>query len=283
MSDDAPDPRDWIGRTETVSDTISPTAVLRMSRTLDRDDPDPQEGDPLPPCWHWLFFAPAARPADIGHDGHPAKGGFLPPIPFPRRMWAGSRIRFDRPLRVGERATRRSEIADVAFKQGRSGRLGFVAVRHVYGGSGGPAIVEEQDIVYREPPAGGNAAPPPEPPAGTAAFGREIVPDPVMLFRYSALTFNGHRIHYDHPYVTGVEGYPGLIVHGPLIATLLVDLVRRHVPGADVARFRFRGLRPTFDTGPFRVNGFRHGDEVALWSLDNGGAVAMTAELTLRP
>ena len=155
MTQGSPDPRDWIGRTETVTDTITPTSVFRMSRTLDRDDPEPREGDPLPPCWHWLYFAPAAQPADIGHDGHPAKGGFLPPIAYPRRMWAGSRIRFDRPLRVGDRAARRSEIADVVFKEGRTGRLGFVTVRHTYSGSEGPAIAEEQDIVYREPPAGG--------------------------------------------------------------------------------------------------------------------------------
>lgn len=282
MTRDDPDPRDWIGRTETVTDTITPTSVLRMSRTLDRDDPEPNEGDPLPPCWHWLYFAPAAAPADIGHDGHPAKGGFLPPIPYPRRMWAGSRIRFDRPLRVGDRATRHSEIAEVVFKEGRTGKLAFVTVRHSFSGSDGPAIFEEQDIVYREPPAGGNVAPPPVEPPGDAEIGREIRADPVMLFRYSALTFNGHRIHYDQPYVTGVEGYPGLIVHGPLIATLLVDLVRRNLPDADVERFRFRGLRPTFDTGPFSVNGFRDGDTYTLWSLDNAGAVAMTARLSLR-
>ncbi len=283
MMDGAPDPRDWIGRTETASETITATSVFRMSRTLDRDDPEPAEGDPLPPCWHWLYFAPAAMPADIGHDGHPAKGGFLPPIPYPRRMWAGSRIRFDKPLRVGDRATRTSEIADIAFKEGRTGKLGFVTVRHIYAGGDGPAITEEQDIVYREPPAGGNVAPPPQEPPGAAEIEREIVADPVMLFRYSALTFNGHRIHYDQPYVTGVEGYPGLIVHGPLIATLLVDLARRNVPDADVAQFRFRGLRPTFDTGPFPVKGFREGDDFTLWSLDNGGAVAMIAHLTLRP
>lgn len=286
MAEDLPDPRNWIGRTETAADTIDPTSVFRMSRTLDRDDPEPEEGDPLPPCWHWMFFAPAARPAEIGHDGHPAKGGFLPPIPYPRRMWAGSRIRFDRPLRVGDRATRHSEIADIAFKEGRTGKLGFVTVRHTYSGSDGPAIFEEQDIVYREPPAGGpnggNVAPPPQDPPGQAEIEREVVAGPVMLFRYSALTFNGHRIHYDRPYVTGVEGYPGLIVHGPLIATLLVDLVRRNLPGADVAQFRFRGLRPTFDTGPFMVRGIREGDAFSLWSLDNGGAVAMTARLALR-
>jgi len=282
MTTPSPDPRDWIGRTETASETITTTSVYRMSRTLDRNDPEPAVGDPLPPCWHWMYFAPAALPADIGHDGHPAKGGFLPPIPYPRRMWAGSRITFERPLRIGDPAIRRSEIADVTFKEGRTGKLGFVTVRHTYSDTQGAAVVEEQDIVYREPPVGENVAPPPQDPPGTPDMEREINADPVMLFRYSALTFNGHRIHYDHPYVTGVEGYPGLIVHGPLIATLLVDLVRRNVADADVAQFRFRVLRPTFDTSPFRVCGIRDGKTFSLWSLDNGGAMAMQASLTLR-
>lgn len=279
---DRPDPRDWIGRTETASEMVTTTSVFRMSRTLDRPDPDPKDGDPLPPCWHWMYFAPAVPPAELGHDGHPAKGGFLPPIPYPRRMWAGSRLTFDKPLRVGEMATRLSEIADVTFKEGRTGKLGFITVKHTYSGSDGPAIIEEQDIVYREPPAGENAAPPPQDPPGEAEIERQIDADAVMLFRYSALTFNGHRIHYDHPYVTGVEGYPGLVVHGPLIATLLVDLVRRSVADADVAAFRFRGLRPTFDTTPFAVKGIRDDNDFTLWSTDNGGAMAMKASLTLR-
>lgn len=285
--DAAPDPTDWIGRTETASEMITTTSVYRMSRTLDRDDPAPKAGDPLPPCWHWLYFAPAVLPADIGPDGHPAKGGFLPPIAYPRRMWAGSRISFLKPLRVGETASRRSEIANVTFKEGRTGKLAFVTVKHTFGGAedgvvDDPAIIEEQDIVYREPPAGANTAPPPQALPGPPAFEREINADPVMLFRYSALTFNGHRIHYDHPYVTEVEGYPGLIVHGPLIATLLVDLVRRSVADADIATFSFRGLRPTFDTGRFKVQGFRDGDVCTLWSLDNGGHLAMSARVGLR-
>lgn len=278
----APDPTDWIGRTETASEMITTTSVHRMSRTLDRDDPMPAPGDSLPPCWHWMYFAPAVPPAELGADGHPSKGGFLPPIPYPRRMWAGSRIRFLKPLRVGETATRQSEIADVTFKEGRTGKLGFVTVKHTYSGADGPAITEEQDIVYREPPAGANTAPPPQDVPGAPTFEREIDADPVMLFRYSALTFNGHRIHYDHPYVTQVEGYPGLIVHGPLIATLLVDLVRRTVPAADVATFSFRGLRPTFDTSRFKVQGFRDGDACTVWSLDNDGHLAMSARVGLR-
>ena len=277
-----PDPKDWIGRTEMSSEMITTTSVHRMSRTLDRDDPEPKSGDPLPPCWHWMFFAPAAPPADLGADGHPAKGGFLPPIPYPRRMWAGSRINFLMPLRVGETASRQSEIADVTFKEGHTGRLGFVTVKHTYSGADGPAITEEQDIVYREPPAGANAAPPPQDLPDQPEFERDIDADPVMLFRYSALTFNGHRIHYDHPYVTGVEGYPGLIVHGPLIATLLVDLVRRNVPGADIETFSFRGLRPTFDISRFKVQGIRDGNVCTVWSLDNGGHLAMSARVGLR-
>ena len=278
----SPDPRDWIGRVETVLETITTTSVYRMSRTLDRDDPKPVEGDPLPSCWHWMYFAPVALPADIGHDGHPAKGGFLPPIPYPRRMWAGSRLTFDRSLRIGDMATRHSEIIDVRFKTGLTGKLGFVTVKHTYSDKFGPAVVEEQDIVYREPPVGENVASPPQDPPDTPEMMREINADPVMLFRYSALTFNGHRIHYDYPYVTGVEGYPGLVVHGPLIATLLVDLVRRNAPGIDVAQFSFRGLRPTFDISPFKVCGIRDGKKFRLWSLDNGDAMAMQASLVIR-
>ena len=201
----------------------------------DRDDPEPAEGDPLPPCWHWLYFAPAAMPADIGHDGHPAKGGFLPPIPYPRRMWAGSRIRFDKPLRVGDRAIRTSEIADIAFKEGRTASWASSPSGISMPAATGLRLPRSRisSTGSRRPAA--TSAPPPQEPPGAAEIEREIVADPVMLFRYSALTFNGHRIHYDQPYVTGAEGYPGLIVHGPLIATLLVDLVRRN--DADVAQF----------------------------------------------
>ena len=191
-------------------------------------------------------------------------------------MWAGGRLEFLRPLRVGEMASRTSRIVSVDAKSGRSGELVFVTVRHEISGSGELAIREEHDIVYREAARPGAVAPPPTAAPQGAEFERAIVPDPVLLFRYSALTFNGHRIHYDRSYVTGVEGYPGLIVHGPLIATLLLDLLRRSLPQATVRGFSFRAVRPLFDIAPFAVCGRRDGnDKVALWARDDTGALTM--------
>ena len=248
--------RDWVGRHEQRDDTVTAAPLAGLIATLDRvDDPVPTTGTALPPLAHWLYFLPQAPQREIGADGHAQRGGFLPPVPLPRRMWAGGRLSFAHPLRVGEAVTRRSTIASVDAKHGRSGALVFVTVAHEISSAQGVAIREEHDIVYRDHPAAG-AVPPAVALAPTdAQFSRALVPDPVLLFRYSALTFNGHRIHYDRRYVTEVEGYPGLIVHGPLLATLLLDLLRREQPAADVATFRFRAVRPTFDLHPFHVNG----------------------------
>jgi len=261
----------WIGRSQSVRQRLDAWPVQAMSATLDRDDPPVAEGAALPPGWHWMLFNPTAPAHALGPDGHPARGGFLPPVPLPRRMWAGGRLRFLRPLRVGRDLARTSRIADVTIKQGRSGRLVFVTVEHAIADEGGPCLEEAQDIVFRDPP---DASAPAQPPAAPAAgpWRREIRPDPVLLFRYSALTFNGHRIHYDQPYVTTVEGYPGLIVHGPLIATLLLDLVRRSAPERVLASFSFRAVSPLFDTAPFTVNG---GPDGKLWAANARGGLAM--------
>lgn len=268
----------WIGRTERRSDVVTATPVAALSATLDREDPEPLPGTDLPPLWHWMYFAPLVRQSEIGADGHPKRGGFLPPVQLPRRMWAGGRLEFHRALRVGDEITRESRIADVRGKAGRSGSLVFVVVRHEIVDARGPAITEEHDIVYRDDPAPGAATPEPRPAPAGAAFAREIVPDPVLLFRYSALTFNGHRIHYDRSYATGVEGYPGLVVHGPLIATLLLDLLRRELPRTRVRRFEFRAVRPLFDIQRFTVCGRPDGDRaVQLWALDHQGFLAMQA------
>ena len=199
-------------------------------------------------------------------------------------MWAGSQFEFRSPVRVGDGVQRLSTIEDVTSKTGRSGALVFVKVRHELrcNGAAQPALVEWHDIVYREAKPPGAAEPPPQPAPQRAAWQREIVPDEVLLFRYSALTFNGHRIHYDRRYVTGVEGYPGLVVHGPLIATLLLDLLHRQLPQADVAAFRFRAVRPTFDGQPFRIDGARDGLTVRLWAQDHEGWLTMDAVATLR-
>jgi 3-methylfumaryl-CoA hydratase len=276
----------WIGRSETASDTIVPTPVIALSATLDHPASAVDAGTPLPPLWHWLYFLPVHRQSEIGPDGHARRGGFLPPVPLPRRMWAGSEFDFVTPIRVGDRLLRTSTIADVTTKEGRSGKLVFVKVRHELrrNAESGPALVEFHDIVYREPQRPGDLPPPPQKACAEAAWQREVVPDEVLLFRYSALTFNGHRIHYDRRYATEVEGYPGLVVHGPLIATLLLDLLRRQAPGAEVARFRFKAVRPTFDLHPFRVNGqpSPDGRTVRLWAQDHEGWLTMDAEATLR-
>jgi 3-methylfumaryl-CoA hydratase len=274
----------WVGRSETLHDTFGPTPVAALGATLDHPAAAIDVGFVLPPLWHWLYFLPLHRPSEIGTDGHARRGGFLPPVPLPRRMWAGSEFEFRTPLRVGDRVARTSTITDVRAKSGRSGRLVFVKVRHELraNGAADAALAEVHDIVYREARQDSEAAPLPQRAATGAAWQREIVPDDVLLFRYSALTFNGHRIHYDRRYVTEVEGYPGLVVHGPLIATLLMDLLHRHVPQAEVAAFRFKAVRPTFDLQPFRINGQREGDKVHLWAQDHEGWLTMDALATLK-
>lgn len=275
--------RDWIGRTEERADQVTPTPVAALAATLDLPPVDLRPGAAVPPLWHWLYFTPLARHSEIGPDGHPRRGGFLPPVPLPRRMWAGGRLEFRRPLTIGSAITRLSRIRDVKIKEGRSGTLVFVTVDHEIVDAEGVAIHEQHDIVYRDHPRPGDPVPEPQPAPTGAEFSREIAPDPVLLFRYSALTFNGHRIHYDRTYVTEVEGYPGLIVHGPLIATLLLDLLHRELPEARVTRFRFRAVRPVFDIHRFTVCGRIDPDRtVALWTSDHEGMLTMeaTAELT---
>ena len=279
------DLREWIGRTETLHDVVTATPYAALSATLDRPPERPPPGTELPPLWHWLYFLPLARQSEIGDDGHAKRGGFLPPVPLPRRMWAGSQFEFRSALRVGERIERTSTIEDVTEKSGRSGALVFVKVRHEVRREGEPdvALLEFHDIVYREAPRAGDPPAPPQPAPAEALWKKRWVPDDVLLFRYSALTFNGHRIHYDRRYVTEVEGYPGLIVHGPLIATLLLDLLRHEKPAARVASYEFRAVRPTFDTHPFEVCGAPRagGRTIDLWARDHEGALTMKATATL--
>jgi 3-methylfumaryl-CoA hydratase len=270
--------RAWEGRSETLHDEITAAPVRNLSATLDRDDPEPVRGTELPPLWHWLYFLPSARQSELGPDGHPRRGGFLPPVPLPRRMWAGGRLQWLAPLRVGDAVERTSTIVSVTHKSGRSGDLLFVLVRHELRNAQGLALTEEHDIVYRPAPRPGDPVPPPQAAPAQAPWSREIVPDDVLLFRYSALTFNGHRIHYDRRYATEVEGYPGLVVHGPLIATLLLDLLRRERPEAQVRRFEFKAVSPLFDLHPFQVCGRADGDRrFALWARNAQGGLAMQA------
>ncbi len=271
----------WIGRQETAAGVLTRDLLARFAATLDR--PPPGGDADLPPLAHWLAFLPRARQSELGADGHPRRGGFLPPLAhLPRRMWAGSRIAFAGALPVGRPIARTSTVESVARKQGRAGELVFVTVRHELGAPGAAAaIVDRHEIVYRGPAGAGGAsgALPGGARAERGAWHRALVPDATLLFRYSALTFNGHRIHYDRPYATGVEGYPGLVVHGPLTATLLVDLVQREMPGARIGAFAFRAMAPVFDGNPLHLNGTPPGvdGEVSLWAADHRGRLAMRA------
>ena len=269
--------QDWVGRQERREDVLHATPVQALAATLDHEPSPTPEGMPLPPLWHWLYFLPLHRARDIGPDGHARRGGFLPPVPLPRRMWAGSRFEFLSPLRVGQRVQRSSTIEAVNERQGRSGALVFVTVRHEVSvaGEAGPALREWHDIVYREEPTPGTPAPAgelaPAPDPTRPHWQRGLVPDEVLLFRYSALTFNGHRIHYDRRHVTQTEGYPGLVVHGPLIATLLLDLLRREQPGAQLQTFRFTARHPCFDGQLLEL----HGQPAPADATTNSGTTAL--------
>lgn len=271
----------WVDRQESQSDTLTLVPARGLAATLDQDPTTLQLGAVLPALWHWIYFLPQAMQGQLGRDGHPRRGGFLPPVPLPRRMWAGGQITWvaDNPLKLGQDVERTSRIASVEHKVGRTGEMVFVKVEHTFSNAHGPALVEFHDIVYRHAAEPG-AAPPDGVPAETGApWQRDWLPDPVMLFRYSALTFNGHRIHYDRSYVMCEEGYPGLVVHGPLIATLLLDLVRHEAGERPLASFQFRAQRPTFDGVPMRVNGApsTDGRGVRLWAQDDHGWLTMSA------
>ncbi len=271
--------QEFVGRQETHHDNISPRLVRGLAATLDFDLDGVAPGGVLPPLWHWMLFQEWAPASGLGVDGHPKRGGFLPPVhDLPRRMWAGGRVTFQGELKTGEDVSRTSTILKVTEKSGGSGRLVFVTVRHETSGPRGVAIVEEQDIVYRG--AEGEAVKPAEPaPAVTAeAVTRQVLPDPVILFRYSALTGNGHRIHYDLDYATKEEGYPGLVVHGPLQATWLADHAVR-MAGRKLKTFNYRGRRPAFHAKPLLLVGQRgQGGAIALETRDPSGAVCMAAD-----
>ena len=268
--------QDWVGRSQEALDTIHPPHVRAFSATLNRPLAA-EPGDLLPELWHWLYFLPTVTMSEIGPDGHPKRGGFLPPVELDRRMWAGGRLEFLAPLRVGDAVRQRSEILKVGEKEGRAGRMVFVTVRHETSSERGLAIAEEQDIVYVAMPKAWVAPEPVAPPADPA-WSESVPVDTVLLFRFSALTFNGHRIHYDLPYATQVEKYPGLVVHGPLQAMLLMDLAKRHQPRRRPARYSFRGVRPLFHFERLQLLG-TPGAEGGhdLFTTNGAGAVTMQA------
>ena len=268
----------WIGKRRSMIGTVAAWPISALSATLDRQDPVPQPGDVLPPGWHWLYFLETTPASGLGVDGHPRRGDFLPPVPLPRRMWAGGRLEFSQSLKVGEIVQRDSEIVSVSGKQGRSGNLVFVTVRHTITVAGETAIVEEHDIVYRDAPRVGEPPASPRPAPENPAWRREIDANAVMLFRFSALIFNAHRIHYDIDYCRDEEGYPGLVVHGPLQTILLLDLCRRHET-RPVRKFEYRAMHPLFHQEPFTVNGSPapDGASATLWTATPGGGYAMSA------
>ncbi|MDB5867210.1 MAG: Acyl-CoA dehydrogenase [Betaproteobacteria bacterium] len=273
--------KDWLGKTESASDVAAAWPVAAMAATFDRREPEPVQGDPIPPGWHWLYFLEAKPASELGPDGHPRRGGFLPAVPLPRRMWAGGRIEFRRALHVGEALRRDSEIMSVEAKTGKSGSLVFVTVRHTVHATGEIAVIEEHDIVYREAAKPGDPPPQAKPAPVSAQWRRELVPDPVLLFRFSALTFNGHRIHYDIDYAKREEHYPGLIVHGPMQTLLMLDICRRN-ESRPVRKLDYRALHPVFHNEPMSVNGnpAADGSKAELWTANGAGSYAMVGTAT---
>ncbi len=271
----------WIGEKETDVDYVTVPSVHRLSATLDRDDPMPKLGDPLPIGWHQLLFPRVVRHSQIGPDGHPARGDFLPPVPLPRRMFAGKRNTFHAPIRLGDEVRRESTIQSVTPKTGRTGRMVFVTVKTEIFTPRGLAITEEQDIVYREEPDPNAPPPPPQGAPGKAVWKNTVTPDSVMLFRYSALTFNGHRIHYDHPYVTTVEKYPDLVMNGGLTTLLVFELARKFAP-SPARTIASRNVRPMFVNREITLGGepSADGKSAKLWAQDDTGALALSAEAT---
>ena len=271
--------RQWIGREETRAERLTAAIAARFNATFDRPEA-PSEGEPAPSLIHLCLAPDTAPTSTLGPDGHPARGGFLPPVPLPRRMWAGGHFRFHENIRIGDPVTRHSVVRDVTVKQGRSGPLCLVTVEHRIDSGGALAITERQDIIYR---GAGPAAPPSGAPSSATAeaapqgrYRQAVDAGPALLFRYSALTFNGHRIHYDAPYARAEEGYPGLVVHGPLQATLLLQFAEA-LRGKRPAQIGFRGLSPLFDTAGFTLHAQDEANTLRLWTAAEGGPVAMEA------
>lgn len=280
----------WVGREETTSDTIDLRIARLMAATFDLDPQAFELGSTLEPLWHWAYFVPQARTCELGNDGHPKRGGFLPPVQLPNRMWAGGRVSFVKPLRVGEQARKVSRIIRCEQKQGRSGPLVFVTVQHSIEGQEGLCVREEQDLVYRNPSAAGVSKIKPNSPLQKADFSVAADANSVRLFRYSALTFNSHRIHYDHPFVTQTEGYPALVVQGALLATMLVAAFHQHHPDKRIADFSYRAVAPLFAGEAFELCGSwrKDGDNdskgsnvvVDLW-VQSSGRETMRAQASL--
>jgi 3-methylfumaryl-CoA hydratase len=270
----------WIGSKELIEQTISAEPLHRMAATLDQAPEDIVDGAAVPALWHWLYFLKPDRASELGRDGHAALGGFMPPVPLPRRMWAGGQLKFNAPLRVGELARRQSTVRDIKVKQGRTGTLCFVEVEHRVLVGDDLRLSEIHNIVYRDlKQADAATVVPPEAPVD-ALWTREVVPDSTLLFRYSALTFNAHRIHYDIDFCRDQEGYPGLVFHGPLTATMLLELAMAQNPNQLPETYEFRAYNPLFDNAPFTLNGKMDGSKAIMWASNPDNRLAMQATVS---
>jgi 3-methylfumaryl-CoA hydratase len=269
--------RQWIGRSEEKTDIVTAHLVRGLRATLFMEIGEPKPGDAAPFTAHWCLAQPVYPMSQLGPDGHPTRGGFLPPVPLPRRMWAGGELEFFDALRVGDEMKRTSRISDVTMKTGSTGVLCFVSVDHTISSPRGVAIRERQDIVYRDVPTSAPATPSKPP---TAKHRESHMADEVLLFRYSALTFNGHRIHYDRDYVTKAEGYPGLIFHGPMQAAFLVEFAAKLHRGAAPAKFTYRGVQPLFEGSEFSVNANDNDAGMELWTANSAGVPTMKGNAT---
>jgi 3-methylfumaryl-CoA hydratase len=275
--------RQWIGRTRSDTDVVALRHARLMAATVDRPG-TLQPGDPLPPLWHWIYFLEGLPRSNLGRDGHPARGDFLPPVPLPNRMWAGGRVQFDAPLPIGAAVEKRSQVKSIEHKHGRSGDLVFVTVQHEVHAGDVRCIREEHDIVYRNPlphgqPARADAAPAATAPAVGTLHRRDWTPDSTQLFRYSALTFNGHRIHYDADYCRNVEGYPNLVIHGPLIATMVAGLAV-DAAGRPISSFNYRAVSPSLLGATLALEARIDGNRLSLTATLPTGVVAMRADAT---
>jgi 3-methylfumaryl-CoA hydratase len=273
----------WVGRARTERDVVAPSQAMAMAATLDLDPGAFHEGVALPEFWHWIYFRHPIRRSRLGEDGHELRGDFLPPVELPRRMWAGGRLQFHTPIMIGEEIERTSEILSVEAKHGRSGDLVLVTVKHTLSNAGGLCVDEDQDLVYCEIPRSGPS------PRQQSALPADVdwkdsfMPDAVTLFRYSALMFNAHRIHFDHPFTTDVEGYRGLVVHGPLTATLLLEAAKHHSQ-RQLTVYRYRGVVPLFNEEAITLAGkdLREANQTELWASGPGGTIAMQALVSWR-
>jgi 3-methylfumaryl-CoA hydratase len=274
--------RQHVGRTSTSTDVVTagPANLLRLA--FARPESEFRDGDPLPPGWHILSFLPRFRPNELRQDGTPLETGIVPPMPLPRRMFAGETFRFHRPIRIGNQLRREIELADISLKTGATGTLVFATTVQRIFTPDGLALEEERRTVFREEIKAGerNQAPRREAAPSDVAWRRRIEPSVVLLFRFSALTFNSHRIHYDRAWAMDVEGYPGLVVHGPLTSTLLIDFARDSNPGRVFARYTTQARAPLFDTAPFELRGrpTADGRGCELWAVTPEGTVAMSAQ-----